>query len=91
MGEEWHESYIEVKRLHWEDLARYDNVDTTKTTNADVEKMITGALADLFVNGKAPSDSNELIDMTAEDLKDFDIEAQTTIYKCALGEVDPNA
>lgn len=91
LGEEWQGAYVEVKRLHWGDLTRYDQVDRTNVTNKDAEKMIADALAEVFVSGRAPDEEGHLFDLAAADLKDFDIDAQTRIYHRTMGDIDPNA
>jgi hypothetical protein len=87
LGEEWTEGYIEAKRLHWRDLEAFNSLKNP--TNTEAEKALVDALQDAFVSGKAPDQSGALVDLTKDDLKDFDIDAQTSIYEKVQGEVSP--
>ncbi len=89
LGEEWADGYIEAKRLHWSDLEAFNSLKGTDASNAQAEKALVDALQDAFVSGKAPDESGELVDLTTDDLKDFDIDAQTSIYERVQGEVSP--
>jgi hypothetical protein len=88
LGPEWAEGYIEAKRLHWRDLEAFNSLK--EPTNAQAEAALITALQEAFVAGQAPGESGQLIELTRDDLADFDIDAQTQLYAKIQGDVSPN-
>ncbi len=57
--------------------------------NKDEKKavgFITETLQDLFVSGKFIDDKNELFDVKADELGDFDMNVMITVFKSLTGQ-----
>lgn len=91
MGEEWRDCYLDLRSLTWGDLAGFDAVNRATVTNREAGELITAALKRNFVAGQGLDAQGNTIDLTADDLADLDIDAQTEIYAQLGGQPSPKA
>jgi len=90
-GEEWNDAFVEFRYLTWADAQAEKERNTGNVENSDAylgQAMET--LQRSFVSGKSLNDQGELVDLVAEDLRGFDIDALLNLYQRVLGVPDPN-
>ncbi len=91
-GDEWKDAYVEFRFLTWSDAQA--EKERNSGNGADADKYLEQAMETLqhsFVSGKCLNDKGELVELEAQDLKGFDIDALLTLYQRVLGVPDPNA
>lgn len=88
LGEEWSDCTITFRALGWDDIRDFDpeTMDNARAI-ARMEEVLTGA----FVAGTGLDTDGNRIDLTADDVRDFDLETLGDIFRRLSGASNPNA
>ncbi len=87
LGEEWQDCYLDFAALQWTDVKNLNGQET------DPNKAFEAGIALLqrkFLKGQGIDESGQPLDLTADDLEQFDIETLTAITGQVGGNPDPN-
>lgn len=86
IGEDYKDCYLEFKTIPMKDYEKYIGLANENKDEKKAVVFITKTLADLFVSGKFIDDKNELFDVEAEELGDFDMNVMITVFKALTGQ-----
>lgn len=90
LGDEYKDCYIVYKAIA---LKEFDKIiGQAKDAGDDgiqATKYMQTLLEDKFIEGKFKNEKGELVDLTKEDIADFDIETVTKSFTALTGQVDP--
>lgn len=87
MGEAWNEAFVEFQSLTYADSQKLQG----KFDDAQAAGMLMDMLKTKFVAGTSLGADDELVDLTADDLAELDIETIGLITKELAGSPSPNA
>lgn len=88
MGAGWEECYLNFRAFRWADIKDTDTEN--KASHVVIEETLA-VLKRSFLDGKGIGTDGQVLDITADDLDDLDLEALTTIGQQLGGQPDPNA
>ena len=86
MGDAWKECYVELRYITWADSKRM--VDMDEEFKDDFIQAMTERIKQVFVSGKV-LDDGKAVDLTADGIAAFDMEALKELNNAALGLVGP--
>ena len=86
IGQEYKDCYLEFKTIPMKDYEKYVEMASANKDEKKAVGFITETLKDLFVSGKFVGDKNELFDVKADELGDFDMNVMITVFKTLTGQ-----
>lgn len=94
MGEEWKDTYALFRYLTWEDTKQIRE-EAKKLSGAESDDVYIDAtintVKQYLADGKVLNASDELVDLTADLVDGFDLDAIQVLYQRLMGVPDPNA
>jgi len=88
LGDEYKEGSLTFKTIPLRDYEEFINQSKKQDEAASI-KLIVETLKKYFIEGKFP-DGDKTVDLTVEDIEDFDVNTAITVFKYLTGqEIDP--
>jgi len=88
LGEDYKDGYLTFKTIPLKDYEQFVT-QSKKQDEAESIKLIVETLKKYFIEGKFP-DGDKTVDLTVEDIEDFDVNTAITVFKYLTGqEIDP--
>jgi len=86
IGEDYKDCYLEFKTIPMKEYEKYVQQASENKDEKKAIEFITKTLQDLYISGKFIDEKNELFDVKAEELGDFDMNVMITVFKTLTGQ-----